>query len=43
MMHGMLQIYHGYKEADANELVPEGHLDEYSGYPATLCPAAVSS
>ena len=37
MMPGMLQIYHGYKEADANELVPEAHLDEYSGYPGYNC------
>ncbi len=37
MMEGMLQIYHGYKEADANELVPDAHLDEYSGYPGYNC------
>lgn len=36
-MDGMLQIYHGYKEADANELVPSVHLDEYSGYPGYNC------
>lgn len=37
MMKGMLQIYHGYKEADANELIPDVHLDKYSGYPAYNC------
>lgn len=37
MMRGMLQIYHGYKEADANELIPKNHLDPYAGYPACNC------
>lgn len=26
-------IYHGYKEADANELIPNDHNDPYSGFP----------
>ena len=30
---GTVQMYHGYKEADANELVSCDHLDPYSGYP----------
>lgn len=31
------QIYHGYKEADANELVSSLHVDPYSGYPGYNC------
>lgn len=37
IMPGHLQIYHGYKEADANELVGGVHLDPYSGYPGYNC------
>lgn len=37
MMKGKLQIYHGYKEADANELLLNTYLDKYSGYPAYNC------
>ena len=31
------QLYHGYKEADANELVSSLHVDPYSGYPGYNC------
>ncbi len=37
IMPGCLQIYHGYREADANELVDDFHLDPYSGYPGYNC------
>lgn len=30
---GDLYLYHGYEEADANTLVPESHLDPYTGFP----------
>lgn len=30
---GDLYLYHGYREADANELIPDDHLDPYSGFP----------
>ena len=30
---GELQFYHGYREANANELIGENHLDPYSGFP----------
>jgi anaerobic selenocysteine-containing dehydrogenase len=34
ILPGYIQMFHGYKEADANELVPAAHLDPYSGFPA---------
>ncbi|MDR1044358.1 MAG: molybdopterin-dependent oxidoreductase [Candidatus Adiutrix sp.] len=37
IMKGCLQMYHGYQEADANELITERHLDPYSGYPGYNC------
>ncbi len=30
---GDIYLYHGYREADANELVGQTHLDPYSGFP----------
>lgn len=30
---GDVYMYHGYLEADANELIPNDHLDPYSGFP----------
>lgn len=30
---GDIYMYHGYQEADANELIPSDHLDPYSGFP----------
>ena len=33
ILPGNIQMYHGYAEADVNELVPAEHLDPYSGYP----------
>ena len=30
---GDIYLYHGYQEADANELIPADHLDPYSGFP----------
>ena len=30
---GDVQIYHGYTEANANDLIGAKHLDPYSGYP----------
>jgi len=33
ILSGYLQMLHGYREADANELVPASHLDPYSGFP----------
>ena len=26
-------MYHGYREADVNSIVPPGHNDPYSGFP----------
>jgi len=37
ILPGCAQLYHGYREADANELVSERHLDPYSGYPGYNC------
>ena len=37
ILPGCLQMYHGYREADANELVGSVHLDPYSGYPGYNC------
>lgn len=31
---GLVNLYHGYSEADANSLLDEDHLDPYSGFPA---------
>lgn len=36
-LKGTLNIYHGRKEADANELVALNHLCPYSGYPGYNC------
>lgn len=30
---GDIYVFHGYREADANELVPAGRLDPYTGFP----------
>ncbi len=30
---GTVHMYHGYREADANSIVPPGHNDPYSGFP----------
>ena len=30
---GDVQIYHGYREANANDLIGSTHTDPYSGYP----------
>ena len=32
-MEGTVYLYHGYREADANSIVPPGHNDPYSGFP----------
>jgi anaerobic selenocysteine-containing dehydrogenase len=34
VLPGVVQMYHGYEEADMNELFPPDHLDPYSGFPA---------
>lgn len=31
---GLVNLYHGYPEANANDLLDEDHLDPYSGFPA---------
>jgi len=31
---GLVNLYHGYPEANANDLMDEDHLDPYSGFPA---------
>ena len=31
---GLVNLYHGYPEADANSLLDQDHLDPYSGFPA---------
>ena len=33
VLEGNLYIYHGYREANVNQLVPGTHLDPYSGFP----------
>lgn len=33
VLPGDVYLYHGYREADANELIPADHLDPYSGFP----------
>lgn len=30
---GEVHLFHGYREANANDLVSEVHLDPYSGFP----------
>ena len=30
---GMVNMYHGYREADVNTLMDPDHLDPYSGFP----------
>lgn len=30
---GDVYVFHGYREADANSLIPAAHLDPYSGFP----------
>lgn len=30
---GEVGMYHGYKEANVNELIPMDHLDKYTGFP----------
>ena len=30
---GDVQLYHGYKEANANDLIGSTHTDPYSGFP----------
>lgn len=30
---GDVYMYHGYPEADVNDLIPAGHLDPYTGFP----------
>ncbi len=30
---GCVHIYHGYREADVNAIIPPGHNDPYSGFP----------
>ena len=32
-MPGDVYMFHGYSEADANELIPAEHLDPYTGFP----------
>ena len=27
------RLYHGYREADVNAIIPAGHNDPYSGFP----------
>lgn len=31
---GLVNLFHGYSEADANSLMDANHLDPYSGFPA---------
>ena len=30
---GEVNFYHGYREANINEIIPADHLDPYSGFP----------
>ena len=30
---GTVFLYHGYREADVNSIIPPGHNDPYSGFP----------
>ena len=34
---GMVSLYHGYREADANSLLSNDHRDPYSGFPSYRC------
>ena len=34
MPQGLVNLYHGYSEADANSILDGDHLDPYSGFPA---------
>lgn len=34
---GMVSLYHGYREADANSLLANDHRDPYSGFPSYRC------
>ena len=34
---GMVSLYHGYREADANSLLGMDHRDPYSGFPGYRC------
>lgn len=34
---GMISLYHGYREADANSLLSWDHRDPYSGFPGYRC------
>ena len=34
---GMVSLYHGYREADANSLLSVAHRDPYSGFPGYRC------
>jgi anaerobic selenocysteine-containing dehydrogenase len=33
VMEGVVCMYHGYKEADVNSIIPGDYLDPVSGYP----------
>ncbi len=37
MPQGMVSLYHGYREADANSLLSYEHRDPYSGFPGYRC------
>ena len=37
MPEGMVSLYHGYREADANSLLSYDHRDPYSGFPGYRC------
>ena len=37
MPQGMVSLYHGYREADANSLISYDHRDPYSGFPSYRC------
>ena len=37
MPTGMVSLYHGYREADANSLLSWDHRDPYSGFPGYRC------
>ncbi len=37
MPEGMVSLYHGYREADANRLLDINHRDPYSGFPGYRC------
>ncbi len=33
VLKGTVHLYHGYREADVNAIIPAGHNDPYSGFP----------